>query len=97
MVAFDMGLHVAIVLTPLPTVICFRRTVADFNAGRIARVRDHLSRMPSFELLAKSVASETLPSYSYWSSMQPNHPEKAREILKHRPRFETIRDDTFVW
>lgn len=72
--------------------LCFyilRAMKADFRDGIIRYGKDHLEKMPNFELLANTDDTETLPNYAYWLRTFPGD-EKAAEGLAHRPIFDTL-------
>lgn len=66
-----------------------RRISVDYQEGRIARGREHLERMPTFELLAQTDDTDTLPDIAYWSVILAQ-PHLSGEILNRRPLLETV-------
>jgi hypothetical protein len=69
--------------------IILRKLCNDYQEGRIKRARDHLAKMPSFELLAETDNTNMLPDFGFWQNVLSD-PGKVENYLKHRPRFQTI-------
>ena len=66
-----------------------RKMRTDYIEGRIRSGREHLAKMPSFELLAEADDSRMLPDWGFWQNVWSDG-EKIRQYLDHRPRFQTI-------
>lgn len=64
-----------------------RKINQEFRAGRLARGRDHLVKMPSLEALAQADTSRTIPTLNDWITEFNMHAENQLKILNQRPRF----------
>ena len=69
--------------------IILREICNDYHEGRIKRARDHMAKMPSFELLAETDDTMMLPDFGFWQNVLSD-PGKVENYLKRRPRFQTI-------
>jgi len=66
-----------------------RKMIEDFTEGLIKYPREILARMPSFELLAETDDTKTVPDWGFWQNTLSDR-VKTRHYLEHTPSFETI-------